>query len=126
MPSRDSAARIGIVIPCNPPHTSAVHAARTSASTAVANAQLPEETREETGKRHDALPGGARGKFAGIACATWNRPSWQCGQFRHSIPATRRMNASTDSSTTGSGTGASSASRAAARLAALRANPSKP
>jgi hypothetical protein len=44
LPSRDSAARIGIVTPCKPSHTSAVHAAWASASTVVANAQLPGET----------------------------------------------------------------------------------
>jgi len=41
-------------------------------------------------------------------------PMPQCAQARHSIRATRCMNASTDSITTGSGVGASSAVRASA------------
>ena len=61
MPRRDSAACLGIVTPCKPRHTGAAHAAWASASTAVANAQLPEEAREGIRKFHGGLPGGARG-----------------------------------------------------------------
>ena len=105
MPWREFLALIGTGAPRETTNTSTIHAARASTSTAVANVQLPGEAREEIGRCHGDLPGGARGRCTGIACTTWNHPSRQCGQFCHSMPATRRMNASTDSTTTGSGAG---------------------
>ena len=57
-------------------------------------------------------PGGAR--TGASDPVTPKCPMPQCAQARHSMRATRRMNASTDSITTGSGVGASSADRASA------------
>ena len=53
-------------------------------------------------------------------------PMPQCAQARHSIRATRSMNASTDSITTGSGVGASSAVRASANRLALCLGANRP
>jgi len=58
------------------------------------------------GGPRDEAPGARSGASDPV---TPKCPAPQCRQARHSIRATRRMNASTDSITTGSGIGASSA-----------------